>query len=87
MDGRFSDGYDPHSDMQAEPAANEDWDEAVEVFRDRQKFKQQGAERLRSAGFTEEQIKRWEKGGERGIDDVRWTKAGQQREWDRGKDD
>ncbi|KAL2269428.1 hypothetical protein VTJ83DRAFT_1612 [Remersonia thermophila] len=62
------------------------WDEAVEAYRDRQKWKQQGAERLRAAGFTDQQIQRWEKGGEMGIEDVRWTKAGEQREWDRGKE-
>ncbi|KAH6855252.1 hypothetical protein B0I37DRAFT_52211 [Chaetomium sp. MPI-CAGE-AT-0009] len=82
MDGRFSEDYDPASDVQPEePAATEDWDEAVETFRDRQKWKQQGAERLRAAGFTEDQIKKWEKGGEKDIDDVRWSKAGEKREW------
>lgn len=86
MDGRFSEDYDPTSDVQPEePAATEDWDEAVEAFRDRQKWKQQGADRLRAAGFTEEQVKQWEKGGEKDIDDVRWSKAGEKREWDRGK--
>ncbi|KAL2121922.1 hypothetical protein VTJ04DRAFT_2377 [Mycothermus thermophilus] len=61
------------------------WDEAVEAYRDRQKWRQQGAERLRAAGFTEQQIRRWEKGGEPDIEDVRWAKAGEEREWDRGK--
>ncbi|KAL2198767.1 hypothetical protein P885DRAFT_33004 [Corynascus similis CBS 632.67] len=81
MDSRFSEDYDPTSDIQ--PNQNEvgDWDEAVETYRDRQKWKQQGAERLRAAGFTEEQIKKWEKGGEKDIDDVRWSKAGEKREW------
>jgi hypothetical protein len=81
MDSRFSEDYDPASDVQVEPAETEDWDEAVETFRDRQKWKQQGAERLRAAGFTAEQIKQWEKGGEKDIDDVRWRKAGEKREW------
>jgi len=87
MDSRFSEAYDPQSDAQPEPEDAGDWDEAVEVFRDRQKWKQQGADRLRAAGFTDEDIKKWEKGGERDIDDVRWTKAGEKREWDRGKDE
>ncbi|KAK4125075.1 hypothetical protein N657DRAFT_643885 [Parathielavia appendiculata] len=87
MDSRFSGDYDPVSDVQVEPAETEDWDEAVETYRDRQKWKQQGAERLRVAGFTDEQIKQWEKGGEKDIDDVRWSKAGEKREWDRGKED
>ncbi|GAB1312118.1 Pre-mRNA-splicing factor 38B [Madurella fahalii] len=86
MDSRFSDGYDPASDVQMEPAETEDWDEAVEAYRDRLKWKQQGAERLRAAGFTDEQVKKWEKGGEKDIDDVQWSKAGERREWDRGKD-
>ena len=81
MDNRFSEDYDPASDAQPEPAETGDWDEAVETFRDRQKWKQQGAERLREAGFTDDQIKKWEKGGEKDIDDVRWSKAGEKREW------
>lgn len=81
MGSRFSDGYDPASDVQMELAETEDWDEAVEAYRDRLKWKQQGAERLRAAGFTDEQVKKWEKGGERDIDDVRWSKAGERREW------
>ncbi|KXX82622.1 hypothetical protein MMYC01_200818 [Madurella mycetomatis] len=87
MDSRFSDDYDPASDVQMELDETEDWDEAVEAYRDRLKWKQQGAERLRAAGFTDEQVKKWEKGGEKDIDDVRWSKAGERREWDRGKDD
>ncbi|KAK0633682.1 hypothetical protein B0T14DRAFT_419764 [Immersiella caudata] len=80
MDSRFT-------DAQAELEDDGDWDEAVEAFRDRQKWKQQGADRLRAAGFKEEDIKKWEKGGEKDIDDVRWAKAGEKREWDRGKED
>ncbi|KAK3996956.1 hypothetical protein QBC44DRAFT_230798 [Cladorrhinum sp. PSN332] len=89
MDSKFSENYDPAADINVDSAAttSANWEDAVEGFRDRQKWKQQGAQRLRAAGFTEEQIKRWEKGGEKDIDDVRWTKAGGQREWDRGKDD
>lgn len=81
IDSRFSEDYDPASDVQLEPAEAEEWDEAVEAYRDRQKWKQQGAERLRVAGFTEEQIRKWEKGGEKDIGDVRWSKAGEKREW------
>ncbi|KAK3695517.1 hypothetical protein B0T22DRAFT_438503 [Podospora appendiculata] len=95
MDSRFSHGYDPSSDMQLDHqpedtgAAGEDWDEAVEVYRDRQKWKQQGADRLRAAGFTDDQVRKWEKqgpSGEKDLDDVQWSKAGEKREWDRGKD-
>lgn len=86
MDNRFSENYDPQSDAQPEAEEAGDWEEAVEVFRDRQKWKQQGADRLRAAGFTDDQVKKWEMGGEPDIDDVRWAKAGEGREWDMGKD-
>jgi hypothetical protein len=85
MDKRFSEDYDPKCDGQPDPSETDDWDEAVETFRDRLKWKQQGADRLREAGFTTEQIKKWESGGEKDIDDVRWSRAGEGREWDRGK--
>lgn len=87
MDNRFSSDYDPKSDVQMDDhIMHDDWDEALEALRDRAKWKQQGADRLREAGFTEEQVKKWEKGDEKTIDDVQWTKAGEKREWDRGKD-
>ncbi|KUI73413.1 hypothetical protein VM1G_08892 [Cytospora mali] len=87
MDSRFSSDYDPKSDMQLDDeAGRDDWDDALEALRDRAKFRQQGADRLREAGFTEDQVKKWERGDEKTIDDVKWTKAGEKREWDRGKD-
>ena len=62
---------------------------ALEALRDRQKWKQQGAARLREAGFSEDEVKKWEKGGvagaEKGEEDVRWSGRGEGREWDRGK--
>lgn len=87
MDSRFSSTYDPSLDVRPASDAEDDWGDALEAFRDRQRFKQQGAERLRAAGFTDAQVKRLEKGGERdgrGEEDVTWSKGGQ-REWDRGK--
>jgi hypothetical protein len=86
MDGRFSDTYDPKADVLPDPDEADDWDEALEALRDRQKWKQQGAERLRAAGFTDEQVKKWENGDEKDVSDVRWSKAGEGREWDRGKE-
>ena len=85
IDTRFAESYDPSTDM--EPESNGDgWEEAVEAFRDRQKWKQQGASRLRDAGFSDEQIGRWERSGrEKDINDVKWGKRGEGREWDRGK--
>ncbi|KAI1472291.1 uncharacterized protein F4812DRAFT_7504 [Daldinia caldariorum] len=85
IDDRFAHDYDPTKDVTPEQEDSDDWDNAVEAFRDRQKWKQQGADRLRSAGFTEEQIKKWEKGDNKDESDVQWTKVGGLREWDRGK--
>jgi hypothetical protein len=84
MDAHFADDYDPSVDVK--PASDEDdWEQALEDFRDRQKLRQSGAERLRQAGFNEDQISKWEKGGEKTEEDVRWAKKGEGREWDRGK--
>ena len=62
-----------------------DWDQALEALRDRKRWQQQGADRLRQAGFTEDEIGKWERGGEKGVEDVRWRGKGEGREWDRGK--
>jgi hypothetical protein len=62
------------------------WDDAVETFRDRKKWEQSQEQRMRAAGFGEEEIAKWKKGGQQSEDDVRWTKAGEKREWDRGKE-
>ncbi|KAI1298066.1 hypothetical protein F5Y03DRAFT_274597 [Xylaria venustula] len=87
IDSRFAADYDPTVDVTPEPdeGGHGDWDNALEAFRDRQKLKQQQAERLRSAGFTEDQIRKWEKGDKKDESDVQWNKAGGMREWDRGK--
>ncbi|MCJ1359072.1 MAG: hypothetical protein MMC33_009072 [Icmadophila ericetorum] len=86
IDNHFSNTYDPSADAQPKSDSEEDWDQAIEAFRDRQKWKQQGAERLKAAGFTDEEIKKWEKSGtERSEADVRWNLKGEGREWDRGK--
>lgn len=64
-----------------------DWDDAVEAFRDRQKLRQHQEERLRAAGFATKQIEKVAaSGAERKEEDVRWAKAGESREWDRGKE-
>lgn len=72
-------------DMHPNQESEDDWDQALEALRDRQRWKQQGAERLRSAGFTPEEVDKWARGGEKKEDDVRWAKRGEGREWDRGK--
>ncbi|KAK6008699.1 hypothetical protein QM012_000602 [Aureobasidium pullulans] len=87
IDSHFSSNYDPSVDVQPDPQEDDslDWDRALEALRDRQRWKQQGADRLRAAGFTEKEVSKWEKGGEKSEEDVVWAKKGQGREWDRGK--
>tara|TARA_R110002003_G_scaffold186_1_gene14517 strand:- start:24542 stop:25438 length:897 start_codon:yes stop_codon:yes gene_type:complete len=82
---RFSSSYDPAIDVRPASDAEDNWGESVEAFRDRMRWKQQGAERLKAAGFTDDQLKKWEKGDMKDEEDVTWTKQGQKREWDRGK--
>lgn len=87
IEQRFSLTYDPTSDVAPDPniVGDEDWDQALEALRDRQKFRQVGTDRLLAAGFTKEEVERMEGGRERNGNDVRWTKKGEAREWDRGK--
>ncbi|KAF2109242.1 hypothetical protein BDV96DRAFT_652096 [Lophiotrema nucula] len=85
MDAKFSSAYDPTVDVRADSDIEDDWGDAVERSRDQQKWKQSGAERLRQAGFTDEQIKKWEKGDEKTEEDVVWAARGSTKEWDRGK--
>ncbi|KAK6070831.1 hypothetical protein SCUP515_08232 [Seiridium cupressi] len=86
MDSRFESGYDPKGDVALDhDEEDDDWGSALEALRDRQRWKEQGADRLRAAGFTDEQVKKWENGDQKNEEDVRWTKKGEQREWDRGK--
>ncbi|THY34285.1 hypothetical protein D6D01_02039 [Aureobasidium pullulans] len=87
IDNHFSSAYDPSADTQPHVQEDDglDWDQALEALRDRQKWKQQGADRLRAAGFSEKDVTKWEKGGEKSEEDVVWAKKGEGREWDRGK--
>lgn len=87
MDARFNERYDPFMDAQPEDVSVKgDWDDAVEAFRDRAKWKALGADRLRSAGFAEAEISKWETSGrEKGEEDVVWSKKVEDREWDQGK--
>ncbi|KAJ4286989.1 hypothetical protein N0V90_012870 [Kalmusia sp. IMI 367209] len=85
MDARFASSYDPTMDVQVDSDNADEWGDALEAFRDRQRWKQQGAERLKAAGFSDEQVKKWEQGDEKTEEDVRWAARGQAREWDRGK--
>lgn len=85
IEARFSASYDPTTDVQLDPDEENDWDQALEALRDRQKWHQAGAARLRAAGFTDDEVAKWEKGGEKTEEDVKWVKHGESREWDRGK--
>ena len=85
IDSHFFSNYDPTVDIHPNSGSEDDWDQALEALRDRQRWKQQGADRLRSAGFTEEEVSKWETGGEKREEDVKWRGPGEGREWDRGK--
>lgn len=85
IDSRFSSDYDPTVDVQIDPDEEDDWDQALEALRDRQKWKQQGADRLKAAGFSEDEIGKWKNGGQKREEDVKWATKGEKREWDRGK--
>lgn len=74
----------------------DDWELSLEALRDRARWKQKGEERLRQAGFDESTLERWRSnaaftaGGGGGdsegrVEDVKWSKRGEGREWDRGK--
>lgn len=85
IDTHFAATYDPALDVHPNSASEDDWDQALEALKDRQRWKQQGADRLRQAGFSEKDIEKWKRGGEKGERDVRWASRGEGREWDRGK--
>lgn len=85
MDAHFAKDYDPSMDVRIDSDNDDDWGQSLEALRDRQKWKQQGADRLRQAGFTEDQVNMWEKGGEKTEENVKWAKKGESREWDKGK--
>ena len=91
LDRRFSQSYDPATDTQMETSDVEgDWDDAVEAFRDRKKLRQTQEVRLKAAGFTAEQIAGQNSNATvttgKPEELVTWSKAGDVREWDRGKD-
>lgn len=97
IETRFREGYDPKTDVREEEGddVDDDWDRGLEAVRDRAKWRANGAERLRAAGFTEQEVNNWERGAlnregdaerEKDVRDVRWMRKGEGvREWDRGK--
>ncbi|KAF2220214.1 hypothetical protein BDZ85DRAFT_267358 [Elsinoe ampelina] len=85
IDAHFEEGYDPSADVQPDEDAD-DWDQALEALKDRQRWKQKGADRLKAAGFSEAEVKKWRGGESELLDDFRWAKKGESREWDKGKE-
>ncbi|EXJ70623.1 uncharacterized protein A1O5_06694 [Cladophialophora psammophila CBS 110553] len=111
IDAHFSPTYDPSThdaglvdsdDLNPEDGEGDqdEWTSALSALRDRRAWRAKQAERMKDAGFSEEEIKRWEKsassrtllagsgdGGEEGdARDVKWRKKGEEREWDVGKE-
>ncbi|KAI9733345.1 MAG: hypothetical protein M1834_003429 [Cirrosporium novae-zelandiae] len=85
IDSHFSPNYNPSLDMQPNAESDDDWDQALEAMRDRQLWKERGAQRLREAGFSEGEVTRLERGTEYRTANLRWGRKGEGREWDRGK--
>lgn len=87
LDRRFSPSYDPRTDTRDGDDMQEDaWDDAVETYRDLHKLRQNQSQRMRAAGFPEEQIRDVEEDGEeQTATGVVWTKTGEKRAWDQGK--
>lgn len=85
IESRFSTTYNPSVDVSLDADVEDDWGDALEALRGRQQWQQLGATRLKAAGYSEKQVKKWEKGEEQTEEDVVWTSKGQAREWDRGK--
>ncbi|KAH8171796.1 pre-mRNA-splicing factor 38B [Sarocladium implicatum] len=91
IDRRFSESYDPKADvdMDEQVGGESNWDDAVEAFRDRQRLRQSQQERLRAAGFGDDQIQKMSGEGDPAAaedSNVRWTRPGEKREWDLGKE-
>ncbi|EPS41523.1 hypothetical protein H072_4584 [Dactylellina haptotyla CBS 200.50] len=86
MDARFEPSYDPTLDVTpTNPEDEDDWEAALEAIRDRQKWKQQGKERLKAAGFDDEFIEAWETNTIKNESRIKWSKEKGGRDWDRGK--
>ncbi|KAF3917922.1 hypothetical protein ABW20_dc0109229 [Dactylellina cionopaga] len=86
MDARFDPSYDPTLDIVPSNREEEDdWEAALEAVRDRQKWKQQGKERLKAAGFDDDFITAWETNTIKDERRIKWSKDKGGRDWDRGK--
>lgn len=94
IDNHFAEDYDPSQDAFKDGDSSsdiEDWDLALEAMRDRAKYRQSQAARMREAGFEEKDISAWEKGfsnadaADKDIKAMKWSRQGEVREWDAGK--
>jgi hypothetical protein len=90
LDAKFDPSYDPSTDIQPDfDEERDDWDNALEALKDQRAWQQKQKERMREAGFTASELQRWEKPDRRevtgDIRDVKWSKQGEDREWDKGK--
>lgn len=63
------------------------WDDAVEAFRNRQKLRQSQEQPSSPVGFANDKVLRTGNADEKSAESVRWSKAGEKREWDLGKED
>ncbi|RSL91027.1 hypothetical protein CEP52_014402 [Fusarium oligoseptatum] len=88
IDRRFSENYDPKTDIQMDDdVVGGNWDDEVEAFRNRQKLRQGQEQRPSTVGLTNDKVLRAGNADEKSADNVRWSKAGEKREWDLGKED
>ncbi|KAI8675069.1 hypothetical protein NCS57_00406600 [Fusarium keratoplasticum] len=88
IDRRFSENYDPKKDIQMDDdEGGGNWDDAVEAFRNRQKLRQNQEQRPSTVEFTNDKVPRAGNVDEKSAESVRWSKAGEKREWDLGKED
>ena len=85
IDRRFSDTYDPKLDIQMDGEDGNSWGDAVGAYRDRQKMRQQQEQRMGSPGFVDNDIQKIQGGGGGSEEDVKWSKVGEKREWDKDK--
>ncbi|EXJ85381.1 hypothetical protein A1O1_05745 [Capronia coronata CBS 617.96] len=108
IDVHFSAAYDPTLDVDEKeddsspPGGRgrsrdpgDDWEDALEALRDRRAWRTKQADRMREAGFDEDEIERWKSAssrqtmrdgdGDPDIQHVKWRRKGEPREWDAGK--
>ncbi|OAA48601.1 pre-mRNA-splicing factor 38B [Metarhizium rileyi] len=85
LDRRFSESYDPALDVLMSEDGEFTRDDAGESFRDLQKLQLHRDQRLKDAGFTDEDIQRAKGTADKTGEDVVWSRAGEKREWDKGK--